>query len=57
MEARVICAALAAAAFLSLGAGYRTENFIVTAPRPDVARDVAETAETLRHENQVTATA
>ena len=32
MEARLSRAAIVAAAFLSLGAGYRTENFIVTAP-------------------------
>ena len=50
MEARISCAALVAAAFLSVGAGYRTENFIVTAPTPDVARDVAETAEKMRRD-------
>ncbi|MDA1049414.1 MAG: hypothetical protein O3C40_02900 [Planctomycetota bacterium] len=50
MEARISAAALLAAAFLSLGAGYRTENFIVTAPTQDVARDVAETAEQMRHD-------
>ena len=50
MEARITCAALVAAAFLSLGASHRTENFIVTAPTQDVAQDVAETAERLRHD-------
>ena len=50
MEARISAAALLAAAFLSLGAGYRTENFIVTAPTQEVARDVAEAAESMRHD-------
>jgi len=50
MEARLTCAALVAAAFLSLGAGSRTENFIVTAPTQEVARDVAETAESMRRD-------
>ena len=50
MEARLSRAAIVAAAFLSLGAGYRTENFIVTAPTEDVALEVAETAESMRHD-------
>jgi hypothetical protein len=55
MEARLSRTALIVAAFLSLsapslGAGYRTENFIVTAPTPDMARDVAETAESMRRD-------
>lgn len=50
MEARLSRAALVVAAFLSLGASYRTENFIVTAPTQDLARDVAETAESMRRD-------
>lgn len=50
MEARITRAALVAAAFLSLGAGYRTENFIVTAPKQELAREVAEAAESMRHD-------
>ncbi len=50
MEARLSRAALVVAVFLSLGASHRTENFIVTAPSPDLARDVAETAESMRRD-------
>jgi hypothetical protein len=50
MEARLSRAAFVVAAFLSLGASYRTENFIVTAPTQDLARDVAETAESMRRD-------
>ncbi|MBC8352600.1 MAG: hypothetical protein H8E66_11460 [Planctomycetes bacterium] len=50
MEARITCAAIVAAALLSLGASHRTEHFIVTAPTQDLARDVAETAESMRHD-------
>jgi len=49
MEARLIRAALLAACLGSLGAGHRTENFIVTASSPQLAQQVAETAESLRH--------
>lgn len=49
MEARLIRAALLAACLGSLGAGHRTENFIVTASSQQLARQVAETAESLRH--------
>ena len=48
MEARLYHAAFLAAAFLSLGASYRTQNFIVTAPSPQLAREVGEAAETYR---------
>lgn len=48
MEARLIRAALLAACLGSLGAGHRTENFIVTASSPQLAQQVAETAESLR---------
>ncbi len=50
MEARITSAALVAAAFLSMGASYRTQNFLVTAPSSDMARQVAETAEAMRHD-------
>lgn len=49
MEARLIRAALLAACLGSLGAGHRTENFIVTASSQQLAQQVAETAENLRH--------
>ncbi len=49
MEARLIRAAVLAACLGSLGAGHRTENFIVTASSPQLAKRVAETAEDLRH--------
>lgn len=50
MEARLIRAALFAAAVASLGAGHRTANFIVNAPTPDVARQVGDLAEKYRSE-------
>lgn len=50
MEARIACAALIAASFLSLGASYRTQNFLVTAPTPQFAKQVGDTAETMRRE-------
>lgn len=50
MEARLISATLVVASFLSLGASYRTENFIVTAPSDRFARQVAESAEQLRRD-------
>jgi hypothetical protein len=40
----------AAAAFLSLGAGFRTQNFIVDADTPELAREVCEAAENFRHD-------
>jgi hypothetical protein len=48
MEARLICAAFAAASLLSLGASHRTENFLVTAPSQEFAKQVAESAEQFR---------
>ncbi|HUY88391.1 MAG TPA: hypothetical protein VMV10_06630 [Pirellulales bacterium] len=48
MEARLIRAALLAAAVASLGAGHRTANFIVNAPSEDVARQVGDLAEKYR---------
>ena len=50
MEARLIRAALLAAAVASLGAGHRTANFIVNAPSQDVARQVGDLAEKYRRE-------
>lgn len=50
MEARFARAAFFAASMLSLGAGYRTQNFIVNAPSQDVAVQVGKLAEQYRHE-------
>ena len=50
MDARITRAALLAACAVSLGAGHRTTNFVVTAPTPDFARAVAETAERNRRD-------
>jgi hypothetical protein len=48
MEARLIRVAILATCLGSLGAGYRTENFIVSASSQQLAQQVAETAESLR---------
>lgn len=48
MEARFYRAAVVAASFLSLGASYRTQNFIVTAPTSEIAQRVATSAEEYR---------
>lgn len=50
MEARLLRAALVAACLASLGAGYRTANFIVQAPTPQLAREIGEAAEKFRRE-------
>lgn len=50
MEARYVRVALAAAALSFLGASHRTPNFIVEAATPGLAREVGETAESLRDE-------
>ncbi|MFV1965342.1 MAG: hypothetical protein ACC628_07955 [Pirellulaceae bacterium] len=50
MEARLYHAALMAASLLSLGASYRTQNFIVTAPTQQLAREVSDAAENYRHD-------
>lgn len=42
--------AVAIAAFFALGAGYRTENFVVTAPTDALARDIGDAAERYREE-------
>jgi hypothetical protein len=51
MEARFFRAALLAAGlFVSLGASYRTQHFIVSAGTPELAREIAEAAETYRRD-------
>lgn len=51
MDARMVRAAWAAAVlWVSLGASYRTANFVVTAPTPEVAKAVGEAAERYRRE-------
>ncbi len=48
MEAQRFCWAIIAAAMLSLGATYATPNFVVTAPTPEMAKNIAEAAEQYR---------
>lgn len=51
MEARLFRAAVLAGAILSsLGAGYRTQNFIVEAPTPQLAAEFGQAAEKYRKE-------
>lgn len=51
MDARLVRAAWGTAVLcVSLGASYRTANFVVTAPTPDVAQVVGEAAERYRRE-------
>ncbi len=50
MEARLIRAAFCAATLLSMGASYRTQNFIVTAPSPHFAQQIALSAENYRRD-------
>lgn len=50
MEARFYRAALLAAALGSLGANYRTSNFVVTAPTPEAAQQIGDAAEKFRRE-------
>lgn len=50
MDARWYRAALLAAAVVSCGASYRTENFLVEAPTPAIAEQVGREAERFRHE-------
>lgn len=47
-EARLFCAALLVASFSALGANYPTQNFVVTAPTPELAREIGDTAEAYR---------
>jgi hypothetical protein len=48
MDARLLRCAVLVAAFGSLGASYRTKNFIVSAPTPEMARQIGDAAETFR---------
>lgn len=48
MEARILSATMIVASTLSLGASYRTQNFIVTAPNSQLAREVGDSAEAYR---------
>jgi hypothetical protein len=50
MEARLTRAALLAAVLCSLGARYKTQNFIVTASTPQIAEQVGQAAEQFRRE-------
>ncbi len=50
MEARFFSAALIAVSLLSLGASYRTQNFVVTAPTPEVAQALGQAGETYRRD-------
>lgn len=50
MEARLISAALLAAAVVSLGASHRTQNFVATAPSQQLATEVCEAAEVYRRD-------
>ena len=47
-EARFLHAALVVAAVFSTGASYRTENFIVSAPTPQLAKEIGDKAESDR---------
>lgn len=53
MEARFFSAALIAASLLSLGASHRTQNFIVTAPTPEVAQAIGDAGEIYRRDLSV----
>lgn len=50
MEARLARAAFLAAVVASLGAGYRTQNFVVDAPTPELAEKIGRAAEQYRHD-------
>jgi hypothetical protein len=50
MEAHLFRAAILAGAILSLGASYRTQNFIVEAPTPELATEFGQAAEKFRKE-------
>jgi hypothetical protein len=50
MDARIARAAILVAALVSLGAGYRTPNFVVNAPSPQMAEQIGKQAETFRHD-------
>jgi hypothetical protein len=48
MEARFFSATMIVASALSLGASYRTQNFVVTTPSPQLAREIGDAAEQYR---------
>ncbi len=48
MEARFLSTTMIVASALSLGASYRTQNFIVTTPNPQLAREIGDAAEGFR---------
>ena len=50
MEARIIRAVALTVAVLAMGASYRTQNFIITAPTDEFARQVGQEAERFRKE-------
>ena len=50
MDARLLRLAIVVAAFGSLGASYRTNNFIVTAPSAEMAQQIGKAAETYRRD-------
>lgn len=50
MDARYARFAFVAAALMLLGAGYRTPNFIINAPSPQLAREIGVTAERFRRD-------
>ncbi len=50
MEARPVRAVILCAAFASLGASYRTPNFLVQAPTPELAREIGGAAEAFRRD-------
>ena len=50
MEAHFMRCALLAAAVASMGASYRTANFVVEAPTPEIAQQIGQAAEKYRRE-------
>jgi hypothetical protein len=50
MDARLLRCAVLVAALGSLGASYRTKNFVVSAPTPEMARQIGDTAEAFRRD-------
>ena len=50
MDARLARAAILVAALVSMGASYRTQNFVVTAPTPQMAEQIGRQAETFRRD-------
>jgi hypothetical protein len=50
MEARIARALVLLASLASLGAGYKTPNFVVSAPTPEMAKEIGEAAERYRNE-------